>query len=277
MKIKFMIFTLLLLGTTYAQPGEISHFEFNQASNTVLLTWENSSNAFYEMQSSTNLMSGLWGQEGGGTNVLGINPTNSYILPADDHPHAFFRLITRKNSSYYSSSDVIALRANTNLLASEWPHGYPGDQLFVWDQNTSLYNVYGYSAQHAWLGSTDITNNQSFFYLPAKVEIPHEFSSYAYAKDWRLTSPGDLPVTGNVLIEWSAFDSHGTPSNPVPDIPVIDVTIRNSDYVIVTNWHLDAPVGSSVIWESNGNPDGYYLIDLQYLETIEKQVYLYSQ
>ena len=180
-------------GTTYAQPPTFSSFEYNQASNSVFLEWLNSTNAFYEMQASTNLMSGLWGQEGVWKNVLGTNLTNSVVLPADGHPNGFFRLRSRSNSPQVSYFSGIALRANTNLPAAEWPAGNHYDQLLVWDQNTSSYSVYIFSVRFTWSGRTDITNNQSFYYLPANEDIPAEFSSYAYVKDWRLISPGGLP------------------------------------------------------------------------------------
>ena len=271
-------------GTIHAQPPAFSSFEYNQASNTVFLEWLNSTNAFYEMQASTNLTSELWGQEGGWTNILGTNPTNSVILPANGHSSAFFRLLTRKNSPQYSYGGGIALRANANLLASEYPQGNYGDAMYFWDQNTQTYSICVFGSLGGWSSRTDITNNQSFYYMSHTdpLEIPSEFSSFAHAKDWRIITPGDLPVTGNVLIEWSAFDSYSTPSNPGPEIPIVDITIRNSDYMIITNWSLFAPVSSSTIWNSHGNPAGYYDIEVYIggegvgIGEIYKEVYLYN-
>ncbi|NCC62208.1 MAG: hypothetical protein EOM12_15010 [Verrucomicrobiae bacterium] len=102
--------------------------------------------------------------------------------------------------------------------------------------------------------------------------------THAYIKDWRLTSPANLLVTGNAHIQWSAFESYSTPVNPIPDIPFFIVTVINSDEVIVTNWHLETSEDTLVIWESQGNPDGYYTIkvDVAGFETIEKQVYLHN-
>jgi hypothetical protein len=281
MNTRFIIITILLLGTTiYAQSPEFSHFEFNQASNTVLLAWENSSNAFFEMQASTNLMAGLWGQEVGWTNILGTNPTNSVILPVDAHPDGFFRLLARRNSAGGGAFGGIALRASTNFFLRDLAGAPYMSSVALWDNNTYTYSLSTYQPKGGWNPNFSISNNQSFYYLPPMGEdIPAEWS-HAYIKDWRLTSPGALPVTGDVLIEWAAFDSYSTPSNPIPDIPFVDVTVMNSDYDIVASWHLDAPVGSSMIWESYGNPDGYYHIEVDVahiLDTAYKKVYLYSQ
>ena len=284
MKIQFMIITLLLLVTTHAQPSKFSHFEFNQASNTVLLAWENSSNAYYEMQASTNLMSGLWEQEGGWTNILGTNPSNSIHLFTDGLPNGFFRLIARTNSPQQSTFGGIALRASSDLFFGG-PDGNvplfeapPGSFVCIYDSSNHCFICSWNGSIVGWSPFIAISNNQSFVYTPGTGEnIPVEWP-HAYAKDWRLISPGDLPVTGKVLIEWAAFDSYSTPSNPVPDIPVADVTIYNSDEMMVADWFMEAPVSSSVIWDSQGNPAGYYTIevDLAGVEIIEKQIYLYD-
>jgi len=269
-------------GTTYAQFPEFSHFEFNQASNTVLLAWESSSNAFYEMQASTNLMSGLRGEEGGWTNILGTNPANQVHLSVNGLPNGFFRLLARTNSPQQSTFDGMALRANSNLLlpGSVPPSDCPaGSAVGIWDD---INHAYTFTVNDAITGWTSpglaISNNQSFFYFPSTGEDRPSAWSHAYIKDWRLISPGDLPVAGNVLIEWAAFESFGTPSNPIPDIPVIDVTIYSSDGMMVANWFMEAPVSSSVIWDSQGNPAGYYTIEVNLadLEIIEKQIYLYD-
>lgn len=283
-----MLLAVLLLGnsgfgTTYAQSPKFSSFEYNQASNTVFLEWISSTNALYEMQASTNMMTGLWGQEGGWTNVLGTNPTNRIHFSDDGHPNGFFRLLARTNSPQQSTFAGMALRANSNLLFATYqgvnPHDAPaGSAVCIWDESSWSYICTGNGSRSGWIPSLTVLNNQSFFYFPRIGEDRPSEWSHAYIKDWRFISPEDLPVTGSVLIEWSAFESYSTPSNPIPDITVVDVTVINSDQVIVTNWLLQASDGSSVIWESQSNPDGYYTIkvDVAGLETIEKQVYLYN-
>jgi len=272
-------------GTTYAQSPTFSSFEYNQASNSVVLEWLNSTNAFYEMQSSTNLMTGLWGQDGGWTNILGTNPTNQVSISVDGRPNGFFRLLARTNSPQTSLGQGIAMRANSSLVWGTGGGNPPSAPLswssvYVWDAINYTYNSSTFVAAGGWSTSLTISNNQSFIYWPSSGEGPPPDWPYAYAKDYRLISPGDLPVTGNVLIEWAAFESYSTPSNPVPDIPVVDVTIRNSDYMIITNWTIYAPVSSSTIWNSHGNPAGYYFIEVNLandiIGIIEKQIYLYN-
>lgn len=288
--LQILVAVLLLetfgFGTTDAQSQEFSSFEYNQASNTVILEWKNSSNALYEMQASTNLMTGLWGQEGGWTNSLGINPTNSIHLSSDGHPIGFFRLLARTNSPQQSTFDGMALRANTNLLFDGWfggvhPSEAPiGSFMCIWDESNQLYYCSGNAGRSGWVPALTVSNNQSFFYFPPPAggeDRPSEWT-HAYIKDWRLSSPEELPVTGNVLIEWSAFERYSTPSNPVPNIPIVTVTIMSSEEITVTNWTSQTSDISSFMWESQSNPDGYYTIkvDVAGLETIEKQVYLYN-
>jgi hypothetical protein len=232
-------------------------------------------------------MTGLWGQDGGGTNILGTNPTNSIHFSVNDHSNGFFRLLARTNSPQQSTFDGMALRANSTLLFDGWfgevPPTYApnGSAICIWDATNQYYSCTQNGSRSGWVPSLTISNNQSFFYFPLHAtggEYPPSEWTHAYLKDWRLISPEDLPVTGSVLIEWSAFESSSTPSNPVPDIPIVDVTVINSDEVIVTNCPLQAPEDTSVIWESQSNPDGYYTIkvDVAGLEVIEKQVYLYN-
>lgn len=283
MLVAVLLLRILELGTTYAQSPKFSSFEYNQASNTVFLEWESSSNALYEMQASTNLMAGLWGQEGGWTNILGTNPTNSIHFSAAGYTNGFFRLIARSNTSYGSIFSGMALRANTNLStsASGLPGGSSvpfGSLICIWDESNQGYDCSVRGLRVPWSQNLTISNNQSFFYFPSDGSAPPSEWTHAYVKDWRLVSPGDLPETGSVLIEWSAFESYSTPNNPIPDIPVAIVSVMNSDEVVVTNWTSQTSDISSFIWESQSNPDGYYTIevDVAGLETIAKKVYLYN-
>lgn len=282
MLVAVLLLETLGFGTTDAQSQEFSSFEYNQASNTVTLEWKNSSNALYEMQASTNLIPELWGQTGGWTNILGTNPTNSIQLSADGHINGFFRLLARTNSPQQSVFSGMALRANYHLISGGIVNVSPldppiGSLICTWDNWAFECTMNG--AVGGWTSTNlEITNNQTFFYFPSTGEdLPSEWS-HAYIKDWRLISPEDLPVTGSVPIEWSAFESSSTPSNPVPDIPVVYVSVMNAEEVIVTDWLLEAPSTHSVIWESHSYPNGYYRIevDVGSLETIRKKVYLYN-
>lgn len=263
---------------------QFSLFEYSQASNAVHLEWINGANAFFELESSTNLLTGLWGSDAGGTNILGTMETNSVYVSCGDSSNQFFRLITRSNSPQQRIFGGMALRANTTLVfdgfAGVPPYEVPQSSLVcIWDESNTNY-IWAVSDNRAgWQPSLMVSNNQSFYYFPSTGEDVPSGWSYAYAKDWRLTSPEDLPVTGDVLMEWTAFESYSTPSNPLPEIPVVNVSVMNSDEVVVTNWILQASESSSVIWESQTNPDGYYTIkvDLAGLELIEKQVYLYNK
>ncbi|MDF7798651.1 hypothetical protein P4C99_04205 [Pontiellaceae bacterium B1224] len=281
MLVAVLLLETLGFGTNDAQSQEFSSFEYNQVSNTVILKWNNSSNALYEMQASTNIISELWEQAGGWTNTLGTNLNNSIQLSTEGYKSGFFRLVARSNSRQYSAFSGMALRANSNLVTGddslvEVPYG---SMICIWDNSNSVYHCATRGNKYPWHGYLEITNNQSFFYFPSSGEglLPTEWT-HAYVKDWRLISPNDLPVTGNVLIEWSPIDSYSTPSNPIPNIPIVNITIKNSEWSVITNWTSQIPDVSSFIWGSQNNSNGYYIIevDVAGLETIQKQVYLYN-
>lgn len=301
MKARYMtmlvIALMLVLGLGHAHGAatslEISLFEVNQISNTVHFEWGSSSNTVYELESCENLTNGVWFKEGAVGSVLGLPPTNSAgVLLPDSDSSRFFRLVAHTNSPQHTVQNAFLFRSDTNTTLNEtlWdgPGSTPGGSyIHIWDDvNSNYYTSYNLNrCGFCWSPDLTLSSNQMFIYDPppeVSPSIPDFWPPFANSRNWRLTSPDDLPVTGDVRIEWVPLESHSTSANPLPDLHSAKVEVKNSEEESVALWPALSPETSFVIWDGQNNPDGYYTITLEIgcpgdleLETIEKQVYLY--
>ncbi len=289
-----IILTMLGVERTRGQIAnpELSLIEFNQVSNTVHFEWSSTSNAVYELESCANLTNGVWFKEGSVGSVLGQPPTNSASVLAGSDSSRFFRLMTHANSPQHTTQNAFLFRSDTNTTLNEtlWhgPGSNPaGSYIHIWDDvNSNYYTSYNLNrCGFCWSPDLNLSSNQMFIYDPppeVSPPIPDFWPPFANIRNWRLTFPDNVPVTGDVRIEWVPLESHSTPANPLPDLYSAKVGVKNSEEESVALWSALSPETSFVIWDGQNNPAGYYTITLEIgcpgdleLETIEKQVYLY--
>ncbi len=291
------VIVILTMSGAERTRGQVTHSklsltEFNQVSNTIHFEWNSTSNAVYDLVSRANLTNSVWFKEDSVGSVLGQPPTNSASILASNDSSRFFRLATHTNSPQQTAQNAFLFRSDTNTTLNEtlW-HGIGstpcGSYLHIWDEvNSNYYTSYNLNrCGCCWSPDLTLSSNQMFIYDPppdVSPPIPDDWPPFANMRNWRLTSPDDLPVTGDVRIEWAPLESHGTPANPLPDLYSVKVEVKDSEEESVALWPALSPETSFVIWDGQNNPVGYYTITLEVgcpgnleLESIEKQVYLY--